>query len=914
MNRKNIFIGLGSAVLFTTLYFLGFLNSLGDQVYDVFLRFRPERKDLNAIVFLDVDDNAIAYNGVFPWPRSIPAEGLLRLKEYGALAAVFDIEYIDHGPQGIDSLYLNQGLGNDFDRSFSEINSAAQDIFSALSAGRIRQNDIEYYGGSFIELINSEHKNLYARAKGVARDNDRYLAQAIALFGSTWSTLNLREYPLDGEQAERRPIAEELFAYPVKTAGDAHLGAGFIDILPALPLFVQAAKGAGFTNVEIDNDGVRRRVYLAQNIHDHWYLQLSFAPLINFLGMPEIELEKKKMIVRQALFPDGSSKDIVIPLDHQGRMLLDWPKTDYQDTYSHISFAQFSLLDDIEAELEMYSRALASADLKFFAQFDSTLNRIPFILNNLGALFDAAHEAKNLAMEHTSDGYFNDYLQYRNQAFFMIDELISLDIDSKIQELAVLLGEEYPESAGVIEDEVHYIAQLVDILKINLDRRNELNASNDAMLRGKFCILGRVDTGTTDYGANPFYGKYINVGTHGVVLDMILSESFIVPVEMHWHAVFTLIFVVLFFLLSANLSPVIRASSGFLVTVVVIAASALLFRFTGYFFSPLLVIFTLITAVIVREIIAYAGSEREKQFIRKAFSTYVSHDVVKEIISDPSRLQLGGSKRHMSAVFTDVKGFSSISEKLDPEHLVSLLNLYLSAMSDVVLLEKGTIDKYEGDAIIAFWGAPIELSDHAVRACVSAIQMKKIENELNFKILADNLSPTPLLTRVGINTGSMVAGNMGTGNKMNYTIMGNAVNLAARLEGVNKQYGTWILASEPTIQETGNLLLTRKLDRVRVVGINEPVRLHELLNTAEDASEEEKKLVTVFHQALTLFESRNWKDSAQGFREALVIEKSLKREPSAGAGPSAKYLERSVNFISTPPADNWDGVYSLTEK
>jgi adenylate cyclase len=144
-----------------------------------------------------------------------------------------------------------------------------------------------------MELINREHKNLYARAQSVARDNDLYLAQAIALNGNSWATLNLREDPLDGEQAERRPMVEELFSYPVKASADANKGAGFVDVLPSLPMFAKAAKGAGFTNVEIDNDGVRRRVYLAQNIYDHWYLQLSFAPLIDYFGKPEIELTKK---------------------------------------------------------------------------------------------------------------------------------------------------------------------------------------------------------------------------------------------------------------------------------------------------------------------------------------------------------------------------------------------------------------------------------------------------------------------------------------------------------------------------------------------------------------------------------------------------------------------------------------------
>ena len=904
--KDNAIIGLSAAFLFSIAYILGILSSLEDRLYDFFLRFRANRQRIENVAFLDVDDSAIFYNGVFPWPRSIPAEGLLRLKEYGSLAAIFDIEFIDHGPQGVDSIYLNQGLESDFNRSFAEINSAAQDIISALSSGRMGHNDIEYLSSSFTSLINNEHKNLYSRAQGVARDNDLYLAQALALNGRSWSTLNLREVPLDGEQSERRLIAEELFSYPVKAAANASLGAGFIDILPSLPLFAKAAKGAGFTNVEIDNDGVRRRVYLTQNIFDHWYLQLSFAPLIDYLGKPEIELTKRKLTIKQAQFPGNIKKDIVIPLDGRGRMMLDWPSEDYEHSYSHISFASFSLLDEIETEIEYYTRSLNAADLMLFVQFDSSISRVPIILSGIEEDFDNAYAAKNYALETNDDAGFNDYIGHRIAIFSMLRELVSLDLDKKVKDLAADLSINYPESAVYIEEEAEYIAQLYDAIKVDLKRRNELSASNDKMLRNKFIIMGRTDTGTTDYGANPFHGKYINVGTHAVVLDTILSESFIIPLGYWWRVVILFLFVPLFFIASAGFSPVLRAVSGFAITLIIFVGAVFLFRATGIYWGPLGAVFAMIGAIITREIIAYAGSEREKQFIRTAFSTYVSHDVVKEIISDPSRLQLGGTNRHMTAIFTDVKGFSTISEQLDPEELVSLLNRYLSAMSDIVLAEKGTIDKYEGDAIIAFFGAPLDLADHAMRACVSAIKMKKAEEELNKVIMEQKLSPSPLLTRIGINTGNMVAGNMGTANKMNYTIMGNAVNLAARLEGVNKQYGTWILASEDTIKETGQQLLSRKLDRVRVVGINEPVRLHELIELYELAESSQKKLVSTFHDALDHFEKRDWKSAAGGFKEAL----SIKNDDH----PSRMYLERCEQFVVKPPDDKWDGVYNLTSK
>jgi class 3 adenylate cyclase len=292
--------------------------------------------------------------------------------------------------------------------------------------------------------------------------------------------------------------------------------------------------------------------------------------------------------------------------------------------------------------------------------------------------------------------------------------------------------------------------------------------------------------------------------------------------------------------------------------------------------------------------------------LRRAFSTYLSEDVVEEIVSDPTRLQLGGVKRNMTAIITDVRNFTRIAEALSPENLVDLLNYYLSSMSDLILEQKGTIDKYEGDAIMAFFGAPIDLPDHALRACIAAINVKRLEKTVNKHVMEKGISPSPLLTRIGINSGEMVVGNMGTQKKMNYTIISNAVNLTSRLEGINKQYGTWVLASEAVINETGGRLLTRRLDRIRVVGIQEPVRIFELLETTADAPNILHELVRIFHKALEIFEARKWDEAEKAFAQVLKI--------SPKDGPSLLFIDRCRRFKNYPPAADWDGVFNFTEK
>ncbi|MDR1596416.1 MAG: CHASE2 domain-containing protein [Treponema sp.] len=905
---KSALTGLAAAAFFSILYPIGLFGPLEERIYDMFLRFRQNRQRIGNVVFLDVDDAAIAYNGLFPWPRSVTANGLLRLKEYGPAAVIFDIEYIDRGPQGVDTVYLNQGLSADFNRSFQEINSYVLDLFSAVHTGRVSPGETKRFATELSQLILEEQNTLFARAQGIARDNDEYLAQASALFGKSWSTLNLRYDELTGEQAERRSMAEELFSYPVKAAPDAHTGA-FVDILPALPSFSRAAQGAGFTNVFIDEDGVRRRIYLAQNIKDHWYLQLAFSPLITYLGKPEIELYPRKLIIRDAKIPgDGTEtvKDIEIPLDTRGRMMLDWPPTDYLNSYTHISFADFSLLEECETQIGEYARALSSSGISFFAQFDSSLNDVPVLLYRTGENLDAAMELKAAALAEKSEEAFDEYVRLRRENRRLLRTLEDLEISTRMAELSLSVQAQNPENSQVIEEEANYIITLTDYIKLSLDQYEETEARIKNALENKFCILGRVDTGTTDMGVNPFWGEYVNVGTHAVVLDTILSESFITPLSPLWSILLTLIVVPLFFFLSFALTPALRTALGFAAALLIAAVSILLFRYSGIFLGPLGPVLAMVIAVIAREILSYAGSEREKRFYRKAFATYTSEAVADQIARNPELLQLGGSKRQMSAIFTDIRGFSTISERLSPEDLVRLLNKYLTVMSDAVLEELGTIDKYEGDAIIAFFGAPLEQPDHALRACISAINMKRIEAELNKTIIAENLSPAPLLTRFGINTGDMVAGNMGTEKKMNYTIMGDAVNLAARLEGVNKQYGTWILASDATIRETEGRILTRRLDKVRVVGKSEPVQLYEILETTDNAGPEQTEKVTAFHQALDLFEQREWQKAREGFRQILA------RTP--GDGPSAIYIKRCDEYLINPPGDKWEGVFNLTEK
>jgi adenylate cyclase len=911
--KKSMLIAAVSALFFAFLYIAGTIFEDGDfftqaeeRVYDLFLRFRPARERLDNVVFIDVDDLSIAQAGVFPWPRSVMGDGILRLKEYGVEMAVFDIEYIDQSPPGLDAVYLNRNLPGDFSREFLEISTDVKDLFDAILAGRLPSREAAAYGSRIVAMIDEKREELLSKTYNVARDNDEYLAQAARLFGKAWFTVNMQqEFPLTGEQAERRPAVEQKFAYPVEAAPGVHRG-GDVDVLAPIPPIIDAARGGGFTNVTIDKDGVRRRISLAREVNGYWYLQLALAPLMEYLGDPALLYTPGRITLKGAQVPGESGPvDIKIPLDRGGAMMLDWPLTDYRDSFSHLSFAFLSYLDEYEGQLQDSISELFASPVWSFSPHEVLFDAYK-ILNDLHYFFEVMDETRRLSLSQNSDEQFEAYLSARAELRQGITEFISLGTADQLRRTGAELSELYPEESELINSEIDRALSFIEALDQIFAQVLEIEKKIRETISGKICIIGRSDTGTTDIGVNPFWGRYVNVGTHGVVLDTILSRSFITPLGKEWSILLTLILVPLILILTSLLKPDLRIVLGFVSAVFFPVFSFVLFYARGIFLGPLGMTLAVLVAVIIREAIVFAGSDKERRATRDAFSKYLSPEVVREVLADPSHLKLGGSKRYMSALFTDIMGFSTIAEKLEPEDLVSLLNDYLSALSNVVLDQKGTIDKYEGDAILAFFGAPLDLPDHALRVCTSAIRMKRIEAELNKKYSETGLSPSPLFTRIGINTGSMVVGNMGTESKMDYTIMGNAVNLASRLESANKQYGTWILSGDYTIKTCGDSIVSRRLDKVRVMGIQEPVQLYEILDIRGEASQEVYDRIGLFEEALAIFENRDWK------KAQAVFMKILDRFP--GDGPSKVFVERCQHYAETPPENGWDGIYTLKEK
>jgi adenylate cyclase len=297
----------------------------------------------------------------------------------------------------------------------------------------------------------------------------------------------------------------------------------------------------------------------------------------------------------------------------------------------------------------------------------------------------------------------------------------------------------------------------------------------------------------------------------------------------------------------------------------------------------------------------FLEARRERAQIRGMFARYVPEAVVAELIKDPGKLVLGGEEREMSALFSDVAGFTTISEGLSPTQLVELLNEYLTAMTDIIVAEGGIIDKYEGDAIIAEFGAPLPCDDHADRALRAAVRMQRQLAEMRPGWAREGRPE--LRARVGVNSGRMVVGNMGSRQIFDYTAMGDAMNLASRLEGVNKVYGSSILCSGETWRMAGSGFVGRRLDRVRVKGKTEAVELWEVL--AEAGNQDARTRVEAWNEALALYEARDWAAAAGAFAAL---------EAGEGEGPAAVLARRCRQRVADPPPADWDGIETLTEK
>ncbi len=857
--EKSPLAAIGVSVFMAVLVVLISLTSPYDlfelKLYDLRFRLKPDLKQWEFLTLLDIDDNSIKNVGQFPWPRYIYADGLKVLEETGVRQVTFDTQFMDTSPR------------------FARLDALKRIEEKAARGQRISGEELDK------AIINSD-KALAEALKSINRSILPY-----SFLNETLSDIGLDEKARQ-ERAEAYKIFVEKASIPVPkeklSSFNSLIDPARITIQFPIPQLTRAAHGFGFVDSDFDIDGIARKIRLVRVFNDRVYFHMALAMLIDLCGVKKEKIEIRpgdRIILKDAINPMTLVKrDISIPIDDKGRMYINWAGT-FEKTFNHLSF--YALLEYNGIKDDIHS---------FFddQEIQSGNTERSTLYGEAAKLYSGFENAGDLAARKELWGKILEVRKKITAIEKGYAKSLSKDAEKISAELKKNKSPELEQQLANVQNFITGINIVTEVEK----------------LRDHSVIIGLTGTASHDIGVTPTSSEYLMVGTYPNIINTIIHDKFIHRAGWAVEYALMLLLAVGIGLLVQRLNAV-RSLAAIISSMVLLnLANILVFSFANIWVDQLGTSLALLLPALVISSVKFVSEESQKRFIKSAFSHYLSPHVIDEIIKNPESLNLGGELRDISIFFSDVAGFSSISEKLTPPQLVALLNEYLSEMTDIILSFDGTVDKYEGDAIIAFYGAPHPYPDHAVKACIAAIDMKRRLAELRESWKRRGQSE--LRVRMGINTGQAVVGNMGSRTRMDYTMMGDAVNLASRLEGANKFYSTYAMISENTYEQAKEVIEVRPLDIIRVVGKTEPITVYELLGRKGQLPDYMQEMLEKYNEGLTLFKEWEWDKSRTAFKAALRIVKD--------DGPSKTYIDRCTEFISSPPPKKWDGVYKLKSK
>lgn len=433
---------------------------------------------------------------------------------------------------------------------------------------------------------------------------------------------------------------------------------------------------------------------------------------------------------------------------------------------------------------------------------------------------------------------------------------------------------------------------------------NADDAAIAEMVAGRIILVGTSAVGLRDLVATPVDSSMPGVKVHAEILDQIIGSSFLTRPDWAWGAEFSVSLLFGLVLIAIGSTAGAITSSAFTIGVMSAALAISWFGFSQsrLLIDPLLPASTALAVFLGTMPLRLLQTEREKLFVRNAFGRYLSPSLVARLAENPAALRLGGELRDLTVMFSDIRGFTALSEALDPKELTDLLNGFLTPMTDVLLDANATIDKYMGDAIMAFWNAPLDVTDHSRRACLASLVMLDALAELN------RTNGKKLEIGIGLNSGPACVGNLGSAQRFSYSAIGDNVNLAARLEGLTKAYGVSILVTEATRMAASDLAFL-EVDRVRVVGRHEPVTVFTLLGNIDVAESEWFAQLSAEHAEMIAAYRAAKPDAAEESRR-----RAAALAPGKLLGLYELYRSRIGRIRAEPPPPNWDGVFSSSEK
>lgn len=894
----ELWIAAGFALLMLLLVHTTVFRELELGSYDLRFSFKPAPPQHKAVTVLEIDDDALKYVGRWPWRRNVYVDALDALRDLGAGMVVFDVEFTESSPRVLTAQEQQrfpqevrkrlQTLSAQLDRLAVRIKSGAAgtatDIADLQQIMKRRQDEI-------LQIISQ-----------VGQNDDLAFAVGIQHYGRV--IIPVRGYQATNPESARLEYVHNTYGVkpgPGVADAEALVKTLWWDI-PANPLHRSPYRLA-FTNVDTDEDGVRRRISLFRYYKGRLYPQLVFAALLaprgesaapQKYGVP-LQVALKDLVLKPGRYlrmnnvkraGSKGSETITIPVDEQGQMLVNWAG-EWKDTFRRISFA------DLFEYMKMRSKLFA-----LFVELDRN------IFNEQGGVAPRLASWEQLNRRQEQGKRLTADQQQAKQALAVNIYQTGVQEAQALAEAVSNYQQVQRKLTKVEQQQYSILSNSHFAVKSALDRYNRLQKKVTGAFSNALVIIGQTASSTTDLGTTPVGVNQPQVYMHANALNTILQQRFIRRAP-RWLELFLIILLpVVFAYWARRLSPLRTIIAGLGGVVLFTAVNFLLFARLRYWLEFTGVAVGLLVTFLAITVIHYLQGDREKKFVKNAFQHYLSPEVINSLLKNPGELKLGGERKVLTAFFTDVQGFSTISEGLSPEVLVELLNEYLTDMSNIIFEERGTVDKFEGDAIIAFFGAPVYFEQHPLHACRAALKMQRRLEEMR-PVWAEQYGHE-LYMRIGINTGPMVVGNMGSKSRFDYTMMGDSVNLAARLEGANKFYGSYTMISEFTREAVGDAMVVRELDLIRVVGKDRPVRVFELVDEQETLPVTMRRLLDRYAEALTAYRERRWREAHDAFA-ALVND-------FPADGPSRTYLERCRNYLENPPGDEWDGVYSLRGK
>jgi len=845
------------------------------KTLDLFFQLKGAPKPDPGIVHIDIDDTSIDKIGRWPWDRFRHAQLVDTLAEAGAKAIVLDITFPDLQSPDNDSVFVSSC-------------ALAGNVYVGYNLDRLDTGfsipSLNWYGKAREALLSDltiEPDEIAARTGLPEKEIEKYITR-------------VKEYVIE-EQLRQKPetqdalaaaggfeglvvkrVARKLRAEKLleKTAldNDAASSGPESVLIPPFPALAAVLRGAGFVSVQPDTDGVLRHIPLLRNYRGLSYPYLSLALLRDTENL-DVSSENREVTLKSN---QGQAR---ISLNKREEMLLDWSN---MDNFSRIPYAAAIQIADL--------RRTALNNLLQDALTSTGLN---------ARLQNACEEVKRTEMLAFESGkplkYAQDIREQRK---------------SRDTEMTRLLSqlERFIESAkrrGLSEknkSQVTEFDRLVKEVRRQLGKSEALAEKLRLKVSGKICVVGSTHTGSTDLHTTPQATEVPGCMAHSTFLSMYSARSF--PTEpWPWSS---LLLLVAGGILVSFVSSHMSALRSITVTILAMAGLALLIYFIFVSSGAFLGAASPLGAMLV----SFAGTaayrrfaeERAKKTIRNIFQRQVGRNVAEAMIRSGEEIRLGGEMRTATVYFSDLAGFSSISEKLTPPELVALLNEYFTEMCAPIVEEcGGYLDKFEGDAILAVFGIPVASENSARDACYSALQNQSAIAVLRKRLAAEGRPE--VYQRIGLSTGEMVVGYVGSPQRHDYTVIGDAVNLGQRLEAANKVYKTSIIISETTFEAARDFIEVRELDITRVPGKAMPVRIYELASRKGELPEETKRAFSVFAQALESYRKRRFNEALEGFEKVMEI--------LPDDGPSKLYMKRCGECIETPPPDDWECVHNV---